>query len=114
MLSIEELKNYGADVETGLKRCVNKESLYLRLVKTVPAHDGFSKLKEAIAANDLEAGFQAAHGLKGVCANLALTPISKPVEAITELLRAKESADYAPLLKEIEDARSALEAICKD
>ena len=32
MITIEELKNNGADVNTGLSRCVGKEDLYLKLV----------------------------------------------------------------------------------
>ena len=114
MLSIEELQVYGADTVVGLQRCVNNTALYLRLVKTIPSNAGFQKLYDAIKAGDLEAGFQAAHGLKGACANLALDPLTRPISEATELLRAKKIGDYASLIKEIEDARSALEAICKD
>ena len=114
MLTIDELKKYGADTATGLMRCVNKESLYLRLVKTVPSHAHFNELYLAIESHDFEKGFQAAHGLKGVTMNLALPPLSEPIEKITELLRAKQDVDYSALLKQIEDARRALEEICKD
>ena len=31
MLTVEKLKDYGADVEKGLARCANNEALYLRL-----------------------------------------------------------------------------------
>lgn len=113
MLTLDTLRAYGADVETGLKRCVNKEALYLRLVKTVPASDDFAKLKEAVAAADYEAGFQAAHGLKGVTTNLSLDSLSKPVIEITEHLRAHDDMDYQPLLDEIEQKRLELEELCR-
>ena len=32
MITIEALKNAGADVETGLARCMNKEDFYLKLI----------------------------------------------------------------------------------
>lgn len=112
MLTMEKLAEYGADTVTGLKRCVNRESMYLRLVSTVPAHAGFAKLKAAIEAGDLETAFQEAHGLKGVAANLALTPLSEPIGEMTEHLRAKEQMDYAPLLDEILAQQAKLSVLC--
>ncbi len=114
MLSVDALREYGADVATGLARCVNRDSLYLRLVKMVPSNDGFAKLEDAIEKGDLEAAFQAAHGIKGAVTNLALDPLSKPVVEITEHLRAKEDMDYKPLLAEIKEKRDELAAICAD
>ncbi len=114
MLTIDKLTAYGADVETGLKRCVNKESLYLRLVKTVPGNGDFDKLKEAVGAGDYEAGFQAAHGLKGAVTNLSLDPLSRPIIEITEHLRAHDEMDYQPLLNEIEKERTELAVICSE
>ncbi len=35
MLTIDDLKTYGADTDTGLARCVGNEALYLRLVKSL-------------------------------------------------------------------------------
>ena len=32
MITIESLKAYGADVEEGLARCLNKEDFYLKMV----------------------------------------------------------------------------------
>lgn len=113
MLTMEKLALFGADVETGLKRCVNRESMYLRLVGTVPGHASFDKLKAALEAGDLDAAFTEAHGLKGVTGNLALTPIFDPVCELTEHLRAKEQMDYAPLLAEILAKRDALARLCE-
>ena len=112
MLSIDILKEYGADVDSGLARCVNREDLYFRLVKMVPSNSGFSLLKESIAKKDYEQAFQAAHSLKGVCANLSLDPLSKPVSEITELLRNKIETDYEPILAKIELERKRLEKLC--
>lgn len=112
MLSIQKLEAYGADTQSGLKRCVNKESLYLRLVGTIPANEGFRSLEDAVAAGDLEAAFQAAHGLKGAVSNLSLTPLSDPISEMTEHLRAHEAIDYSAYLEEIRIQRERLQALC--
>ena len=62
----------------------------------------------AVKAGDLTAGFEAAHALKGVLANLALTPVLKPVSELTEHLRARTEMDYTPLLAEAEQEMSKL------
>lgn len=113
MLTIEKLNAFGADTKTGLTRCVNNEALYLRLVGMVPTNNGFNSLYEAIKNNDLDGAFSAAHGLKGILANLALSPLSDPVVILTDFLRMKKDVDYSPYLKEIEEKRKELEELCK-
>ena len=103
-MTIDKLREYGADVEDGLARCMNNESFYLRMVGLGIADGAFEKLDKALAAHDLDGAFEAAHALKGVLANLALTPVLAPVSEITELLRARTEMDYQPLLSQIETA----------
>lgn len=114
MITLESLKELGCDVETGLKRCVNNEKLYLRLVGTIPGNDNFVKLYEAIEIKDYENAFQAAHGLKGILANLSLTPIYDPVAEVTEYLRAKEERDYKEVIKRIEENRLNLAKLAEE
>ncbi len=108
MLTTDELIEYGANVEEGLSRCINNEALYLRLVGTVTDEKSFDKLHEALAANNLDEAFEAAHALKGVLGNLALTPIYDKVVEITELLRARTDMDYSSLEAEINAKREEL------
>ncbi|MBR0145849.1 MAG: Hpt domain-containing protein [Eubacterium sp.] len=108
MLTIEALKEYGAGVEEGLARCMGNEAFYLRLVSVIQNEKNFDTLKESLEAGNLDTAFEAAHALKGVTGNLALTPLYKPVFEITELLRAREDTDYGPLLKEILDKKDQL------
>ena len=51
MLTIDSLRTYGANVEEGLGRCMNKEPFYLKVVSMVKDDvDGsFAKLKAAMA-----------------------------------------------------------------
>ncbi len=101
MLTVEALRRYGANVEDGLNRCLNNKAFYFRMIGMALQSDGFEKLKEAVAQNDLQAAFEQAHSLKGVLGNLALTPLFEPVSNMTEELRAKTERDYSPYLEEI-------------
>ena len=101
MITLDSLRAYGADVDDGLRRCVSNEAFYLRLVGSLKDNTQVQQLRDAIAAGDLNTAFEAAHALKGLFGNLALTPLYQPIQEITELLRRREAADYAPLLAEI-------------
>ena len=109
MITIDKLNQYGANTKEGLARCVNNESLYLRLVGMVPNNQGFNALYDSIENNDLDSAFSACHGLKGILANLSLTPLSQIVEELTELLRKREKIDYSQYIKNLEDKRKLLE-----
>ena len=108
MLTINDLREFGANVDEGLGRCLNNEGFYLRLVGKAVADGNFEKLSAAVAAGDMEGGFEAAHSLKGVLANLALTPILDPVSRLTELFRHKEEGDYEGLLRTVLAERDRL------
>ena len=108
MLTIEGLKQFGANTDEGLNRCMGNEAFYFKLIGKVVDDKNFSTLEEAIAAKDLDAAFEAAHSLKGVLGNLALTPIYEPVYEATELLRSRSDVDYGPYLKTIAEKRAEL------
>ena len=114
MLTTDALFAYGANVKEGLARCMNNEGFYLRLVKMAANDENFTKLEEAVEAHDLDAGFHAAHALKGVLANLAITPALEPVAEMTELLRARTDTDYGPLLDRVRKAHHDLMELCRE
>ncbi|MCR5179369.1 MAG: Hpt domain-containing protein [Lachnospiraceae bacterium] len=101
MLTIESLKEFGADTVSGLQRCMGNEALYLRLAGSVAKEPGFDKLKEAIDAGDRSAAFDAAHSLKGVLGNLSITPLYNKAAEISDALKAGEDRDYAALVGEL-------------
>ena len=111
-MTIDDLVAFGANTSEGLKRCLNNEDFYLRMVKKVPADSNFQKLFDAIKTGDLDTAFDASHALKGVVGNLALSPLLTPVSELTELLRARTQADYSVLLEAIRKGRDELELIC--
>lgn len=111
MLTIDALKQFGADTEDGLSRCMGNEAFYFKLIGKVIDDKNFASLEEAIASKNYDAAFEIAHSMKGVLGNLALTPIYDPVCEMTELLRARKDADYGPLLKTISEKRAELSAM---
>lgn len=113
-MTIDNLVAFGANTEEGLKRCMNNEMFYLRMVKMIPGDVNFQKLYDAIDTGDMTAAFEAAHALKGSTGNLSLSPIFNPVSEITELLRAKSDTDYAPLVDKIRRAHEELIRICAE
>lgn len=98
MLTIDSLRAYGANVEEGLGRCMNMEPFYLRIVGMVKDDvDGsFARLKAAMAERDTEKTFEAAHALKGSTGNVSLTPIFKPVCALSDMLKGHTDAPMGP------------------
>ncbi|MCR4909577.1 MAG: Hpt domain-containing protein [Lachnospiraceae bacterium] len=108
MTTLEKLKEFGADTEEGLARCMNNEEFYLKMVDMGIRDERFEALKEALEKNDLEGAFDMTHALKGALGNLALTPLYRHVSEMTELLRAKEDADYMTLYQEMIDYRTRL------
>ena len=108
MLTMDALRQFGADVQDGLARCINDESFYLELVNMVLDDESFGALAAAVGADDRKAAFQAAHALKGVLANVSLTPLYAEVAEMTELLRQEKDADYPGFVDRILRLRNTL------
>lgn len=113
MLTIDALKQLGCDTDDGLSRCMGNEAFYFKLIGKVIDDKNFQALEDAVAAKDLDKAFDAAHSLKGVLGNLALTPVYQPVYEITELLRERKDMDYSEYLKTISEKRKELAALMK-
>ena len=101
MITLDDLKELGADTATGIARCVNDEGFYLKMVNMALQDANFERLKEAVESGDLSAAFERAHALKGVMGNVALTSLFEPIAAMTEELRAGNDIDYSDYLNTI-------------
>ena len=110
MLTIDNLKELGADVATGIARCVNDEGFYLKMVNMSLQDSNFDKLKAASEGGDLDAAFESAHALKGILGNVSLTNLYEPIAEMTEELRARKEIDYSgyieTIFSELEKLRS--------
>ena len=114
MITIEGLRAFGAGVDEGLARCMNNEAFYLRLVNMELGDVNFTKLQDALSSGKTQEAFAAAHALKGVLGNLALTPIYQPMTELTEILRnADGQADPGNLPERIMESFAALKALAE-
>ena len=114
MITLDALRAFGADVDDGLRRCMNMEQFYLRPFGSLKGDTRVDDLKAAVEAKDLDKAFEIAHALKGIYGNLSLTPLYQPVQEITELLRKRTEMDYSALIQQIRSSRDALAELCKD
>ena len=101
MSVLENLKNIGCNTKEGLDRCLNKEDFYIKLLKMAVSENKVYELKDSIITKDYDKAFAISHTLKGVYANLAITPLFNLLYSITEDLRIKKDKDYTNELNEI-------------
>lgn len=93
---------YGANYKQTLDRFMGNEKMYLKFLNMLFKDQSVNQLGDALAQGDLKAAFEAAHTLKGVSANLGLTPLFDAVCEIVEPLRGKdEGTDYMALYGQI-------------
>ena len=110
MITLDTLRTYGADVDSGLARCMNNEAFYIRMVKLALSDpSGIEKLGAALEAGDVKPAFEAAHSLKGVYANLSLTPVFDPMSELTEILRSGRLDGTAALFEAFKEKYAELE-----
>ena len=114
MLTLENLREMGMDPSEGLTRCMNNEAFFFKMIKMALSNEYFETLEKALADGDKTLAFEAAHALKGVVGNLALSKIYDPLAEMTELLRASKDADYVPMYRPIKELRDKLLAMCQE
>ena len=113
MLTIDKLKEFGANTDDALERCMNNEQFYLMLVEKAMNDDSLERLDSALKDGNLDEGFEIAHSLKGVLGNLSLTPLYDVVVEITELLRSRTQTDYEPYMQKAFELKNRLEELSK-
>ena len=111
MITVKKLKELGCDTDKGLERCLGDEEFYLEFVPDALKKERYERLEALIKNKDLDAAFEAAHGLKGILANLSLDPVLEPVAEMTELLRARTDTDYSGLLTKMWERYSLFEKL---
>lgn len=111
MLTIDTLREFGADTETGLKRCMGMTDFYLEMVAKGVNDTKIDELEAAIAEGDLDKAFELTHAMKGVYGNLSVTALFDPISEMTELLRSRTQMDYSDMMKNIRQKYDQLKAL---
>lgn len=84
----EKLIVWGADVAKARARLLEDDELYVSCLEDFAADKNFEMLKAAVREQKWKDAFEFAHAIKGVAANLGLTPIFNVSSQITDPLRA--------------------------
>ncbi|MBQ7202418.1 MAG: Hpt domain-containing protein [Eubacterium sp.] len=113
MLTVDKLKEFGANTDEALERCMNNEQFYIMLVEKALNDDSLERLEVALNNNNLDEGFEIAHSMKGVLGNLSLTPLYDIMVEITELLRSRTEMDYTPYMQKAKEVKNELVELSK-
>jgi hypothetical protein len=96
------------DVADGLGRVMNNKKLYFRLLSGFPGPQMTEDIATSVKSGDHTKTQQAAHALKGVCANLGLSELREISLQIEMRAKAGEAAvDLLPALEQAMTASSA-------
>lgn len=90
-------ERFGGDYKDAVSRMMN-DSLIEKFVLKFPNDKTMEQLKEAVAANNTEDTFRAAHTLKGIAGNLSFTGLESAASRLTEQLRGKTDETPDPVL----------------
>jgi HPt (histidine-containing phosphotransfer) domain-containing protein len=81
--------------EEGVRRVLNNNKLYVKLLVKFKAETNLDDLGAALAAGDMEKAQTAAHTIKGVTANLSLTELYKQALEIETQIKARSVKEGA-------------------
>jgi signal transduction histidine kinase/CheY-like chemotaxis protein/HPt (histidine-containing phosphotransfer) domain-containing protein len=85
----QTLKGIGCDIDGTLSSTfMGNEKFYLKMFAKLAGNTALERMHKALEAKDANALFEASHELKGVYANLGLTPLYEPCAEIVEIARA--------------------------
>lgn len=84
---IDILNDMGCDMKSTLTRFLDDEEFYRNCYEDMLQDEGFDKLGKAIENHNVKEAFEYAHMLKGVVANLGITPIFDILVEIVDPLR---------------------------
>ena len=92
---IDKLTDSDCHVQEAMGRFLNNEEFYGKCFIKYINDKSFDELGEAIKAGDVKAAFGAAHDLKGISANMGITPVYNQVVDIVEDFRVGKIPDNA-------------------
>ena len=81
------LEEGGFNVEEALRRFMNNEQLWIKFLKKFKDDVSYADLLRAVEEGNCDKAFEAAHTLKGITGNLALSRLHALVGEQTEYLR---------------------------
>ncbi len=109
----DEITKFGVDKEDALKRFLNNQQLFEKMLKKLPNQIRTLPVMEFIDSGDYDQATKNAHTLKGVTGNLSVTPLYKGYTEVVSLLRDNEhekaAQRYREMLPDIENIIKCIE-----
>jgi HPt (histidine-containing phosphotransfer) domain-containing protein len=94
----------GGNFEEVCERMMGREALVAKFAKKFLDDTSYQELKQHLKEGNVELAFRAAHTLKGVTQNLALTALAKPSVELTEVLRTGTLEGTEELFEQVTEA----------
>ena len=110
----QRLEEAGIDVADALTRFMDNEALMLKFLLRFPEDKNFPLLKQAMDSGDAAQAFEAAHTLKGVAGNLAMTELFQQVSLLTEDLREQDLSAARARMPALEACYARIIAVLRE
>ena len=85
------LEEGGINVKEAMQRFMNNEQLWIKFLKKFKADSSYENLVKSIEEKEWNKAFEAAHTLKGITGNLALSKLHDLVSRQTDYLRGEDN-----------------------
>lgn len=109
-----KLEEYGADIDSAIRRFMGNEAMYAKYLGKFLNDKNFTGLKESVAAKDYGEAYKYAHAMKGVTANIGLTPLYDITAGMSDILRKnEETVDEAAICQMTEELEEKYSQFCK-
>lgn len=102
----------GINVEEAMQRFMNNEQLWTKFLKKFKSDTSYENLVKTIEAKEWGKAFEAAHTLKGITGNLALSRLHTLVSTQTDYLRG-EANDFEAAVAMMPEITDAYEKVLK-
>ncbi len=110
-MSVKELyESFGGDYNRAVQTMMN-DACVTRMLSKFVANNSYSDMINAYKEGNLRTVFEAAHSLKGVSGNLALTPLYEKASVICEKTRNLKENESVNLDIEIKDFEETYNSI---
>ena len=110
-MTVKELyESFGGNYSFAIQMMMNDQFIKRMLTKFVQ-NNSFKDVVDSYEAKNIRGVFDASHSLKGVCGNLALTPLYEKAVVICEKTRLVHENDFIELDLEINELKEAYDLV---
>ena len=110
-MSVKDLyDSFGGNYQQAIQTMMMDAFITKMLTKFLDKN-AYQDILDSYQKNDLHGVFEAAHSLKGVCGNLALTPIYEKASVVCEATRNLKEGEVVDVSKQIEDLKETYQRV---